>query len=130
MTRINCIDPALLRREHLLAEYRELPRIFGLVRRAVERGERPDDPRNPAEYVLGAGHVRFFYPRLGYLHDRFRRIVDECVARGYDVQFRNVDALCEGIPEEWFGNWMPDDAAVRRNIERLRERGGGRQIGE
>jgi hypothetical protein len=39
MTRINCIDPALLSDKHLGAEYRELPRIFNLVRDAIKRGE-------------------------------------------------------------------------------------------
>lgn len=60
MTRINCIPPRELSREHLIAEYRELPRIFALVRAAIARGESPDDPRNPTSYTLGAGHVRFF----------------------------------------------------------------------
>ena len=77
MTRINCIPPRQLSREHLIAEYRELPRIFALVHAAIARGESPDDPRNPTSYTLGAGHVRFFYCRLGYLVKRQLAIIDE-----------------------------------------------------
>lgn len=41
MTRINVIEPSRLSDQHLGAEYRELPRVFGLVRDAIARGERP-----------------------------------------------------------------------------------------
>ncbi len=64
MTRINCIPPwsELYPRQYLAAaEYRELPRIFALVREAIARGEQaPADRRNLIEYTLGTGHVRFF----------------------------------------------------------------------
>ena len=64
MTRINCVPPSELTVQHLVAEYRELPRIFALVRAAIARGERPDDTRNPTEYRLGSGHVRFFTAKV------------------------------------------------------------------
>lgn len=83
MTRINCIPPSKLTGPHLVAEYRELPRVFPLVRAAILRGDVPGDPRNPADYRLGAGHVRFFYPRLGYLAQRQAALVAEMLARGY-----------------------------------------------
>lgn len=47
MTRINLIPPAQLSDQHLLAEYRELPRIFTMAHEAALRSEHPDDPRNP-----------------------------------------------------------------------------------
>lgn len=56
MTRINCVPVEELTDKHLLAEYRELPRIFNLAR-AVEDA--------PTEYVLGTGHMKFFYDKLG-----------------------------------------------------------------
>lgn len=124
MTRINVIDPALLSDAHLGAEYRELPRVFGLVREAQARGERPDNPRNPAQYVLGAGHVRFFYPRLGYLVERYLRLCEECRKRGRAVNFGNPTELVTGIPADWFGYWTPDDSAWALNVARINVRGG------
>lgn len=122
MTRINCIPPAELTTPHLIAEYRELPRIFGLVRAAIARGERPDDPRNPAEYRLGAGHVRFFYPRLGYLVRRQEALIAEMQRRGYAPGFTDPSGLLAGIPDAWRGDWAPSDAAVAINRGRIAER--------
>lgn len=127
MTRINVIDPALLSDKHLGAEYRELPRIFGLVRKAIERGETPTDKRNPPDYVLGPGHVRFFYPRLGFLAERYRALCTECRNRGRQVNFGDVTELTREIPASWFGQWVPSFEAQQLNIQRINERGGLRR---
>lgn len=124
MTRINCIEPGLLSDKHLGAEYRELPRIFGLVRQAISRGELPTDPRNPRKYILGAGHCRFFYSRLGWLFERYLSLCDECRSRGRKVSFDNPRELVAGIPLEWLGYWQPDEEARLLNIQRINERGG------
>lgn len=124
MTRINVIDPALLSDKHLGAEYRELPRVFGLVRQAVARGELPTDPQNPAEYLLGKGHVRFFYPRLAFLSQRYMALCAECVDRGRKVNFGNLAELQRDIPLEWFGHWSPTPEAIQLNINRINDRGG------
>lgn len=124
MTRINVVDPSLLSSKHLIAEYRELPRVFGLVAKAVARGEQPNDPRNPAHYVLGTGHVRFFYPRLGYLRDRFDAIVLELRARGVRVAFGGIPDVAMFIPKEWHGSYSPTPEAVHANVERIIQRGG------
>lgn len=122
MTRVNCIPPRELTREHLIAEYRELPRIFALVKAASERGERPDDRRNPRAYTLGAGHCRFFYPRCAWLAERYASLVAEMVARGYRPQFLTLAPVATAIPPEWWGSWEPDDAAMAINRARITER--------
>ncbi|ERI13220.1 endonuclease [Ochrobactrum sp. EGD-AQ16] len=122
MTRINCVDPSELTGPHLVAEYRELPRVFALVRSAIERGEAPTDARNPSVYTLGKGHVRFFYPRLGYLAKRQAAIIDEMLARGYSPQFTNIDQLLDGFPDVWCNDWEPTEDAVAINRARISER--------
>lgn len=123
MTRINCVSPKTLCQQHLVAEYRELPRIFGAVRKAIERGERPNDERNPPTYRLGKGHVRFFYPRLQYLADRQADIVREMKERGITVNFEApTRAQYDDIQDEWFGDWTPDADAIAINIARINER--------
>ena len=122
VTRINCVPAAELTRPHLVAEYRELPRIFGLVRAAIVRGEKPDDRRNPTEYLLGRGHVRFFYPRLGYLAKRQEELIREMLRRGYSPTFTNPAGLLIGIPAEWHGDWIPSDVAIALNRARIAER--------
>lgn len=123
MTRVNCVPVEELTREHLVAEYRELPRVFRLVQRAVERGERPGDRRNPSRYVLGPGHCRFFYPRLGYLARRHACLVGEMLRRGYQANMRMVGARWRGtIPDEWWGEWHPDEDALAASRARIAER--------
>ncbi|AUX74777.1 MULTISPECIES: pyrimidine dimer DNA glycosylase/endonuclease V [Sinorhizobium] len=122
MTRINCIPPSELSGPHLLAEYRELPRVFALVRAAIARGETPGDPRNPPAYTLGKGHVRFFYSRLSYLAKRQASLIAEMQRRGYRPTYREAEDLLSGFPSEWCNDWNPTSEAMTVNRERIRER--------
>jgi hypothetical protein len=121
MTRINTVDPRVLTSKHLVAEYRELPRIFGLAAAAFQRGELPTDPRNPTTYCLGAGHVRFFYNKLAFLTDRFRAIVLEMQSRGFHPQYTNPPVAGPGSIV-WYGHWTPSPADHSVNLRRLVER--------
>jgi deoxyribonuclease (pyrimidine dimer) len=58
MTRVNCIPVRELCDKHLLSEYRELPRVFTWLEKVIEKNNRP---RIPAHYVLGTGHMSFFW---------------------------------------------------------------------
>lgn len=116
MTRINCVPPSELHDKHLGAEYRELPRVFALSCAAYQRGE--DPAAYPAEYVLGKGHVKFFYTRLGYLADRFDAIYLEMLARGWQPQFSAVPTLPR-MPASWHRGWTPTPAAVALNRARI-----------
>ena len=122
MTRINCVPPSELSPQHLVAEYRELPRIFALVRAAIARGELPDDPRNPDAYRLGAGHVRFFYCRLGYLAKRQAALVAEMKARGFQPTFTDTGRLLDGFPKAWCKDWQPTADALAANRARISAR--------
>lgn len=82
MTRINCIPVSELTDKHLLAEYRELPRISSLAR-LPKRNE-----TFPKTYKMGAGHVKFFYNKGEYLRRRFEdEIVPEMIRRGFKPQY-------------------------------------------
>lgn len=122
MTRINCIPVQELTDKHLGAEYRELPRLFNQIRKAIERGESPDDPRNPTEYKLGKGHTRFFYNKVAWLWDRYEDLVYECVARGRVVNFPNVPKFVPDFPDEWWGTWESTPEAMELNRQRIKER--------
>ena len=127
MTRINLIDPVYLLDMHLGAEYRELPRIFGLVRKAQLKGLSPKDINIPSHYVLGKGHVRFFFDKLGWLRLRYRSLVRECLIRGRAVNFPDDDSLTEGIDPCWLNHWSPSKKETMLNLSRLNERGGLRR---
>jgi deoxyribonuclease (pyrimidine dimer) len=109
VTRINVIPPEHLTDAHLLAEYRELPRVFALAR---------PDPRPVERYTLGPGHVRFFYPRTGYLSRRQSAIIAECLSRGFNIAHRTAPLPVAGLDDDW----TPDAAAVAVNLSRLRDK--------
>mgnify|MGYP005850903769 CR=1 FL=1 len=113
MTRINCVPPEELSGPHLVAEYRELPRVFGLIRRA-----KPG--KAPQEYVMGQGHVRFFYDKAGWLLQRQRSLIEEMKRRGYKPRHTDPEALTNGLE---LGSWEPDERALAVNRARLVERG-------
>ena len=117
MTRINCVPPEELSRQHLLAEYRELPRVFALASEAYHTAKKIVAP---SQYTLGAGHVKFFYQRLGYCRRRFHELRDEMLRRGYQPKFADVPPVA--VPEDWQRDWEPDDAALTINRQRILER--------
>lgn len=121
MTRINAVAVETLTQQHLVAEYRELPRVFALVEKAIQRGEKPSDKRNPLNYTLGTGHVRFHYNKLAYLAERQKQLVNEMLKRGYKPQ--HTDCLHaqfkDKIPAAWWQDYTPTRAAIEINQERI-----------
>ncbi len=99
-----------------------MPRVFALVRAAIARGETPQDKRNPELYTLGSGHVRFFYPRLGYLAKRQAALVAEMKRRGYSPQFTATHELLTGFALQWCHDWEPSEEAITINRARIAER--------
>lgn len=111
MTRINCVPVEELTRQHLIAEYRELPRVFKLAR--VVKNP-------PPEYTLGKGHVTFFYDKLKYCFLRFEELVAEMQKRGYKPQ--HLHAPLWSGPSELWNDWTPTEEAKAINRARIRER--------
>ena len=76
MTRINsAISPKNLTDQHLIAELRELPRIFTAVNKRIENDQNFNDI--PEKFTLGTGHVRFFYNKLSFLEIRHLLLKNE-----------------------------------------------------
>jgi hypothetical protein len=124
MTRVNLVDPRFLQTKHLVAEYRELPRIFALIRKAQDRGESPNDPRNPKVYTLGKGHVRFFYNKAQWLVERQEKLIAECIRREINIQYTTTDHLLDNLDKKWCNNWLPTKEEININIARINARGG------
>ena len=110
MTRINVgINPEELCDLHLLAEYRELPRLWGKTSKTPA----------PNEFKLGTGHVLWCQQFQGMLHDRYTSIVREMRFRGFNVSFPSP-------PEEAMNGMRPTDNDIKIArpllIERIKER--------
>ena len=115
MTRINAgIKPIQVCDAHLFAEYRELKRIPNTVKsgKAVIKNI-------PKVFSLNSGHVKWFYPRLKYLHKRSDMLYEELLRRGYEVQ--DYSNCFEDLPKELYNDW-DDGEATPILVERIKER--------
>ncbi len=123
MTRINVVPVEELTRQHLIAEYRELPRLFNLVVKAQARGLKPESKTIPEAYCLGKGHCLFFYNKVWWLYRRFFQLVEEMKRRGYEPTYL-VPATygTDDIHYEWLGDYEPTPEALALNRERINER--------
>ncbi|MGG4604159.1 pyrimidine dimer DNA glycosylase/endonuclease V [Paenalcaligenes sp. Me131] len=119
MTRINCVPVEELSGPHLVAEYRELPRVFALAEKSTKRTKL----LQPETYTLGKGHVLFFYTRLGYLQKRHAALIAEMKRREYNPSFTGVErADFPLIPDHYWSDWTPTEEALAINRQRIQER--------
>ena len=122
MTRINCVPVEELTDKHLVAEYHEITRVFGLVRKNVLAGKDLMALSVPDRYTLGTGHVKFFYTRLAWVERRMADLAMEMHRRKMKVRLELLKGISDGMPVELFGEWEPDNEALAINRERLAER--------
>lgn len=121
MTRINLTLVSELTDQHLMAEYRELPRVFGSVRKHAQNGKKVSDFKISNVFLLGTGHVTFFYNKLQFLHKRQHDLINECLKRGFKIQDTTVQDISD-IPIEWLNDYSPNQDALCLSQERLDEK--------
>ena len=121
MTRINLVPVQDLTDQHLMREYQELPRILGNVRKGIAAGKTPKNYKIPREYVLGTGHMTFFYDKLEFLRKRQNELIEELLNRNYKIQFIDGLDLSE-FPDCWNGDYQPTDKAIKLSRARIQEK--------
>jgi len=110
VTRINVgIQPSELCDQHLVAEYRELPRLWNLQLKSLP----------PIQFKLGTGHVLWCAQYQGMLADRYVALVAEMRARGFSVSYPEP-------PSGKINGRRPSKAAIQAArpivLERLRQK--------
>lgn len=117
MTRINVgIEPRELPSKLLIAEHREITRIPNAVR--TGRAKVIDIP---ASFMLGTGHVKFFYDKLQYLADRYANLYAECCNRGFAVT--NKSTAFDGLPAHLMRGYNPTTTDRDVLVARIRSKG-------
>ena len=101
----------------MIAEHREIKRIPNVVANGTAKL-----CNIPDNFRLGQGHVKFFYNKLGYLLRRYKKIHQECIERGYNVQ--NYESAWDGVSPELMGEYTPTEHDRKIVIQRINERGG------
>lgn len=119
MTRINTVDVRLLSPKHLAGEKKEITRVFTHVRKAQEKGLTPEQLNGPKHYVLGTGHVKFFYDKLEWVWNRYLALAGEMTRRGYNPTILPKESLMEGIDNHWWNDYTPTYEDKLVNMFRL-----------
>lgn len=118
MTRINVVPVEELTDQHLFAEYREITRLFPLSLKANERGFKQDIH----EYVLGTGHVKFFYDKLGFIETRYFKLKEELLLRGYNITIKDDIVRYRDLIPGMYNDYVPTDDAIKLSRARIREK--------
>lgn len=122
MTRINVVPVTELTNKHLFAEWREMPRLVANLKASLSRKGKPFQLTEiPPEYKLGAGHVKFFFDKFEYLHERHKQLTQELLKRGYNLSHTDSSIFSQ-VEKKWYGNYVPTSEAIELNRERIAER--------
>jgi deoxyribonuclease (pyrimidine dimer) len=116
MTRINVVHPSELTGKHLVAEVREITRIFGLSRKCQYELHKK---KIPNEYTLGTNHCVFFYDKLQYISERYDSLCNEMQNRGYNCNRIAKTDLEQGIDRSLFWDYKPTEVAMQINRDRI-----------
>jgi hypothetical protein len=118
MTRISAsVKPVELCDKMLMAEHREILRIPN----AIKNGKaKVDFKKIPLKFKLGTGHVMFFYNKIKYLEKRYHKLYNECIDRGFNVQY--YGDCFEDIPSELYKDWSVESHVRPLLVERINER--------
>ncbi len=138
MTRINTYHPRFLSNSHLIAEYRELPRVPNRVASGKPYKTIPETFR------LNTGHESFFGNKIQWLDVRHSQILAEMQRRTLHFPDRfsgnysiNIEAACAEVQRErpdLYNYWEPTKEAhlelVKRVIERMLASGKADYMGD
>ena len=118
MTRINLVPVSELADQHLIAEWRELPRVFGLVKKKLDEKKPIIISKN---YTMGTGHVRFFYDKLLFLQKRHQALVKEAQKRGFKITLTEKISL-SSFPKEYCQDFIPSELDLKISQQRILEK--------
>lgn len=114
MTRINLIPVSELTDQHLLSEHREIKRIPNII-----ASGRYSLEWIPDKYTMGKWHVKFFYKKLKFVHDRYILIYNECLKRWFNIECY-IDSF---IYFPWtYNDYTPTPEAIQISRDRINEK--------
>lgn len=117
MTRINVVPVEELSDQHLIAEYREIPRI--IKQEHIYIGDAPD------KYVLGKGHVKWAVKHGNFCMYRYYLICEEMKHRGFKVNYsyEDLDKLAtDNQVRLYTQNYCPTDDDIELSRNRIKEK--------
>jgi deoxyribonuclease (pyrimidine dimer) len=115
MTRINLVPVEELSDQHLMAEYRELPRMASFAEKTVKKVK--DIPKL---FKLNTGHMVFFLNKGTYLEDRHKEIVAELKHRGFNLTIKEPFKMNRRFLQD--DEWKPTYPEIQVSRQRIQEK--------
>lgn len=122
MTRINLISVEELTDQHLMAEYRELPMIAKALEKTLKSKLGYQENKVSPTYILGTGHIYFFYNKRDYLVDRYIVLVKELNCRKFSIEPNTRNMSWEVFDNITQVQWQPSAEEIEINRNRINER--------
>jgi len=120
MTRINVVPVNELCNQHQFAEWREMPRLVGNLQKSLSRKKPFSMDEISPNYILGTGHVKFFYDKFQFLYNRHVELTKALIDKGYDIQ--PDSKILKSVDDEWFNDWKPSNVDLELNRQRIKDR--------
>ena len=114
MTRINVVPVEELCDQHLLAEWRELPRMRAYAEKTSAKAS-----EIPLRYTLGEGHMKFFLDKGVFLEQRHAKLTEELLRRGFNLMNTNRFEMSAKYGKKAY---VPDLESLSINRARILER--------
>lgn len=116
MTRINLIPVEELSDQHLLAEYRELPRVIK---------QKIDISNAPERYCLGKGHMKWAKKHTMFILYRYGEICDEMKYRGFKFNYECSDLsyyAMQHCGNEIYNMYSVNNEDIKLSLDRIIEK--------
>lgn len=107
MTRINILPVKELYDQHLIAEYREITMVPAALNRTLKSKNGIDKTKISPNYILGKGHVYFFYNKGKYLYKRYSQIIKEMKRRGFNCNSNRKFPKQIFMKNNLYNDWVP-----------------------
>jgi deoxyribonuclease (pyrimidine dimer) len=107
-----------------MAEWRELKMVPAALRKSLRtRTLEQIMDSIPPKYVLGKGHITFWYNKLTFLTERYSLLTTELLARGYNLKYRGgFEQFTKDLPKSFFGDYFPTLAEIELSRTRIAEK--------
>ena len=77
------------------------------------------------QFILGKGHMKFFYNKIGWLLNRYNKLRYELLERGYQLDnklYHSVVKSVYRIATMWYSDYQPKPEDIYLNMVRLCKR--------
>lgn len=112
MTRINLIPVEELSDQHLIAEFRELPKC---IKQSI------DTSNAPQKYCFGKYHIKWAKHHSMFLLHRYQKLYDEMKFRDFKTNYdpSSLASFLEQIPKKDLLEYYPDEEDIRLSWGRI-----------